>query len=117
MFSRGGFLNVGILIVCMKVLFVCNQNKHRSKTAEVLFKSRFETRSAGLYNERPISAKELGWADVVVLMDEEQRIELARRFPLQVLKKRIVTLDVPDVFSFNQPELVALLKHKESLLV
>ncbi len=35
----------------MKVLFICNQNENRSKTAEELFKGKFETTSAGLYKE------------------------------------------------------------------
>ena len=39
----------------MKVLFVCNQNENRSKTSEELFKGRFQTKSAGLYNEKPVT--------------------------------------------------------------
>ncbi len=52
----------------MNVLFVCNQNENRSKTAEEIFKSRFETKSAGLFNRNPITEKELSWADVIVII-------------------------------------------------
>ncbi|MDO8642375.1 MAG: phosphotyrosine protein phosphatase [Candidatus Woesearchaeota archaeon] len=94
----------------MKLLFICNQNKHRSKTAEKLFKGTFETKSAGLYNEKPVTAQQLRWADVVVVMEDAQRTELSKRFPQEYLKKRIVSLDIPDVYSYNQPRLIALLQ-------
>jgi predicted protein tyrosine phosphatase len=96
----------------MKVLFVCNQNQNRSKTAEKLFKKRFETKSAGLYNQKPVSEKELSWADVIVVMEDEQRKEIAERFPQVYLKKRIISFGIPDVYHYNQPELLKLLKQK-----
>jgi predicted protein tyrosine phosphatase len=102
----------------MKVLFICNQNQNRSKTAEELFQGTFTTRSAGLYNEHPVMEGQLEWADIIVVMEDVQRQELAKRFPKQYLQKRIISLDVPDVFRYNQPELVELLKSKveETLL-
>jgi len=96
----------------MKTLFICNQNQNRSKTAEILFKDRFETKSAGLYNESPVSEQQLSWADVVVVMEDAQRKELSRRFPKQYLQKCIISFNIPDVFQFNQPELVSLLKQR-----
>ncbi len=95
----------------MNVLFICNMNMHRSKTAELLFKDRFNTQSAGLYNN-PVSAEQLEWADLVVVMEDEQRLELSKRFPKQYLKKRILSLGVSDVYGFNQPELIAELQTK-----
>ena len=96
----------------MKVLFICNQNQNRSKTAERLFKDRFETKSAGLYNETPVTDMQLQLADAVIVMEEEQRHEIARRFPKQYMQKRIISLDIPDVYHYNQPELIELLKRK-----
>jgi len=96
----------------MKVLFICNQNQNRSKTAENIFKGKFKTKSAGLYNEKPVTAKQLSWADAVIVMDEEQRREVAKRFPKQYMQKRILSLDIPDVFHYNQPELINILKSK-----
>ena len=90
----------------MRVLFICNQNLHRSKTAEELFRGRFETKSAGLYNGKPVTAQQIAWADVVAVMEEEQRIEIAKRFPKLALLKRIVSLDIPDMYRYNQPELI-----------
>ena len=96
----------------MKVLFICNQNQNRSKTAEKLFKDMFETKSAGLYNETPVDEKQLSWADLVVVMEESQRSEIAKRFPKVYMQKQIISLDIPDVYSYNQPELVSALKSK-----
>jgi predicted protein tyrosine phosphatase len=100
----------------MKVLFVCNQNQNRSKTAEELFKQEFETKSAGLYNEKPITKKQISWADTVVVMEDEQRIELVKRFPELCLKKRILSLGISDAYHYNQPELIYELKQKASEL-
>ncbi len=96
----------------MNVLFVCNQNKHRSKTAEELFKQRWKTRSAGLYNEYPVTKKEIEWADSIMVMEKEQRKVLAQRFPELYLKKRILCLDIPDIYQYNQEELKEALKAK-----
>ena len=65
----------------MKILFICNQNKNRSKTAEELFKNKFNTQSAGLYNEKPVSKKQIKWADKIMVMEDEQRTELSKIFP------------------------------------
>lgn len=100
----------------MKVLFICNQNMHRSKTAEELFKDKFETKSAGLYNNL-VTKNQLEWADVVMVMDGEQRSEIAKRFPKQYMKKRILSLDIPDVYRYNQPELVCILQNKVNELL
>src|SRR3989344_429077 len=96
----------------MNALFICNQNKNRSKTAELLFQGRFNVKSAGLHGGKIITKKELGWADIVFVMEEEQRHELAKRFPTEYLRKRILNLDIPDIYTFNQPTLAKLLQHK-----
>lgn len=101
----------------MKVLFICNQNINRSRTAEDLFKDRFITKSAGLFNENPVKESEIEWADTVVVMEGFQRAEIAKRFPKQYLKKRIISLDIDDIYSYSQPELVELLKSRVSQLL
>lgn len=98
----------------MKVLFVCNQNENRSKTAEKIFQKKFETKSAGLFNDNPISEEDMSWADKVIVMEEFQRSELAERFPKQYMKKQILSLNIPDIYQFDQPELVNILNSKIS---
>ncbi len=101
----------------MKVLFICNQNKHRSKTAEKLFKAKFQTKSAGLYNEKPLTKSQLSWADLVVVMEDEQRKEISKRFPKEYLQKKIISLGIKDIYSVEQPELIEILQKKAELLV
>ncbi|RMF06876.1 phosphotyrosine protein phosphatase [Candidatus Woesearchaeota archaeon] len=89
----------------MKALFVCNQGRNRSKTAEILFKEAFQTRSAGLYGDNLLSEEDMKWADVVFVMEEWQANEIARRFPSQYLSKRVVCLNIDDVYSFGDENL------------
>ena len=89
----------------MKILFICNQNMHRSKTAEEQFSSKFETKSAGLYNDPPVSKEQITWADVILVMEEEQRLEISKRFPKLYLQKQIINLNIPDIYGYNQPKL------------
>lgn len=96
----------------MKVLFICNQNQHRSKTAEELFRDRFETKSAGLYSEQPVTEKQIEWADLVIVMEDVQRKELSQRFPELYLRKQIISLDIPDVYVYDSPELKQILEEK-----
>jgi len=100
----------------MKVLFICNQGKHRSRTAEELFRVKFQTKSAGLFNENPVTAKQMEWADVVVVMEDFQRQEIAKRFPSEYMKKRIISFNIPDIYQHNQKELVDILNNKISEL-
>ncbi len=96
----------------MKVLFICNQNQNRSKTAEEIFRKKFKTKSAGLFNEKPVTKKQLEWADLIIVMEDFQRQEIAKRFPGQYLKKRILSLNIPDIYSYNDPSLIDLLQSK-----
>ncbi len=95
-----------------RLLFICNQNQNRSKTAEDIFRKKFETKSAGLFNEKPVSEKELNWADIILVMEDFQREEIAKRFPKLYMEKRILSLNIPDIYYFNQPELVNELRNK-----
>jgi len=121
--NKKSFISFHGFRTCMKVLFICNQNRHRSKTAEVLFRSRLETASAGLYNEIPVTEEQLQWAEVVVVMEPSQREELGKRYPGSYLAKRILSLDIPDMYQYGQPELMRMLEEKmesvmnDSLLV
>jgi len=96
----------------MNVLFICNQNQNRSKTAEEIFKDRFNTKSAGIYNAKPVTEKQLSWADTIIVMEATQRSEIAKRFPKQYMLKRVLSLDIPDIYHYNQPELIEILNSK-----
>lgn len=101
----------------MNILFVCNQNKNRSKTAEQIYKKEYATKSAGLYNEKPVTKEQLAWADTVIVMEDAQRKEISKRFPLQYMQKRILTLNIPDVYKNGQPELIKEISEKMRTLL
>jgi len=96
----------------MKLLFVCNQNKNRSKTAELLFNNKYNTKSAGLFTNKPLTEKEMKWADSIIVMEDFQRTEIAKRFPKTYLQKRILSLNIPDIYKFNDIKLKKELKNK-----
>ncbi|MDP7141314.1 MAG: phosphotyrosine protein phosphatase [Candidatus Woesearchaeota archaeon] len=100
----------------MNVLFICNQNQNRSKTAEDIFKNKFDTKSAGLYNGKPVTEKQVSWADTIMVMEDIQRTEISKRFPQHYMQKRILSLEIPDIYTFNQPELIKALKSKVNKL-
>ena len=93
-----------------------NQNRNRSKTAEDIFKNKFDTKSAGLYNGKPVTEKQVSWADTIMVMEDIQRTEISKRFPQHYMQKRILSLEIPDIYTFNQPELIKALKSKVNKL-
>ena len=99
-----------------RVLFVCRQNRMRSATAERLFCKRpdLDVRSAGTAPDAlvRVNANMLDWADIIFVMDDEQRQWVASNFEQHPALAKIVCLDIPDDFTFLQPELVKLLEEK-----
>jgi predicted protein tyrosine phosphatase len=104
-----------------KVLFVCHLNRVRSATAERLFCKRpdLDVRSAGTSVDAMVrvNARMLDWADMIFTMDEGQREALEQMFPQHPALGRLVCLQIPDEFTFLQPELVTLLEQRVIPLV
>jgi len=100
----------------LRVLFVCRLNRNRSATAERLFCKRkdLDVRSAGTNDEARVrvNRRMMDWADVIFAMDSEERDNLKRMFPGHASLSRIVCLDIPDQFGFNDPELLQLLQDR-----
>lgn len=73
----------------MNILFICNQNENRSKTAEELFKDNpmHTAKSAGLYNEKPVTTDLIEWANPIFVFERAQKDEIMRRFPGYAIKK------------------------------
>ena len=97
-----------------RVLFVCRQNRKRSATAERLFCKRedLDVRSAGTAADAlvRVNLHMLEWADVIFIMDADQRRWLETAFKDHPALAKVVCLDIPDHFEFLQPELIALLE-------
>lgn len=98
----------------MNILFVCEDNSVRSQTAEKVFRNyeRIEVNSAGITEEalNHISEEMIGWADLIFVMEEEQKRAVLRVSPSN--ESKIVVLDIPDVFREDDPELRDLLKKR-----
>ncbi len=50
------------------------------------------------------------WADIIVVMEKAHRTRLSKRFKRHLKNARIICLDIPDNYTFMQPELVDLLQ-------
>ena len=98
----------------LNVLFVCSKNQWRSPTAERVFerdplmnvKSRGTSRSA----RRTVTAHDLKWADVVLVMERKHAQRLRADFPGAMKYQELHVLDIPDDYRFMDPELVELLQ-------
>jgi predicted protein tyrosine phosphatase len=99
-----------------RILFLCSQNKLRSPTAEAIFASdpRVEVDSAGLNNDAivPLSAEQLEWADLIIVMEKAHRIRLNRKFRDRLRGKRVVVLNIPDNYDYMDPALISLLESR-----
>jgi predicted protein tyrosine phosphatase len=97
-------------------LFVCSANKLRSPTAEQIFATwpDIETDSAGLLETADImlSPEQIEWADIIFVMEKRHRSKLSKKFKRHLNGKRVVCLDIPDDYSYMQPELITLLERK-----
>ena len=97
-----------------RVLFLCRHNRMRSPTAERLFAKRadLDVRSAGTAADAlaRVNVHMLEWADLIFIMDEQQRRSLRRRFGAHPKLEALICLDIPDEFTFLQPELVELIQ-------
>ncbi|WP_229208833.1 protein-tyrosine-phosphatase [Dyadobacter luticola] len=97
------------------ILVICGRNKRRSRTAEHIFKndSRFNIRSAGLspHSNRKISENDLAWADLVLVMESDQKTKIRTVYQHLELPS-IEVLDIADDYEFMDEELVDALRVK-----
>lgn len=93
-----------------KLLFICSRNQWRSPTAEALLEGvpGVQARSAGTEPGARVRVTEglLGWADTVFCMERRHLERLRVRFPEVMTDKPVVVLDIPDDYSFMDPELI-----------
>ncbi len=96
------------------LLFICSRNKWRSRTAEELYRNfpGYIARSAGTEpgSRQRVTEGLLGWADLIIVMEAKHRDYLREKFPEAIAGKRLVCLRIADDFSYNDPELIELLK-------
>ncbi len=99
-----------------RVLFICTQNRLRSPTAEQIFAHwpNVETDSAGLGNDANLllSREQIEWASLIFVMESKHKRKLSQRFNRYLKGKRVICLNIPDEYTYMQPELVKLLELK-----
>ena len=100
----------------MHLLFICTYNQLRSPTAEQIFKNRpgLTVRSAGTASTAPrrVSARDLNWADLILVMEKKHQEHLAALFPDAVKTKKVINLNIPDEYEYMDPVLVELLERE-----
>lgn len=91
-------------------MFVCSRNQWRSLTAEKMFANHpfFQVKSAGTEASARVrvNAKMLDWAQMVFVMEKHHRDKLLQRFPRQMESKKVVVLEIPDVYQLMDKELM-----------
>jgi predicted protein tyrosine phosphatase len=100
-----------------RVLCVCSAGLLRSPTAAWVLSNppyNFNTRSAGIEEQFaliPVDVVLLSWAQEVVCMTEEHRLDIERAFEaVGVSKCPIKCLGIPDDYARMDPELIARIK-------
>lgn len=101
-----------------RVLFVCDENRYRSPTAEKLYRDTpgLEVRSAGLSPSAKVrfTGELLEWAHLTFVMERRQRNKIHKLHPDLYRRKKIICLYIADDYEFMDPLLVSLLKSKLS---
>ena len=96
------------------LLFICSRNKWRSRTAEELYRNfpGYAAKSAGTEpgSRQRVTEGLLGWADLIFVMEARHRDYLRNTFPEAIAGKQLICLGIPDDFTYNDPELIDLLK-------
>jgi protein-tyrosine-phosphatase len=99
----------------VKVLFVCRGNVCRSRVGEQIFRvlswsvggrGDHDARSAGVDPDpggRPVAGRDVTWADVICVMEDEHAAYIRKHWPGQTRKVRI--LGIPDVYEPDDQEL------------
>lgn len=95
-----------------KVVFVCSMGILRSATAARLYARKYNTRSAGSWNDAliPLTATLLEWADEVVFVNRENYESVKQRYAEEGVhidnRYNIKVLNIPDDYEHMHPKLV-----------
>jgi predicted protein tyrosine phosphatase len=104
-----------------RLLFICSENRLRSPTAEAVFSEYDGVEAIGAGTnadaETPVSGDLIEWADIVLVMEKVHRNKVSKKYKKLLKDKRVVVLDIPDIYGCMQPELIGLLKAKVSKVV
>lgn len=98
------------------LLFICSRNQWRSPTGEAIYRQheQYNARSAGTSPNarKTVGPKDIEWADIIFVMEDKHKSRLKAQFNRLLQYKKIVVLDIPDIYQYNDPELIAELSEK-----
>lgn len=91
-----------------KVLFVCSMGILRSATGSRIYGAKYNTRSAGTYEEALIQATPMlyMWADEIVFVNKENYESAVKHHSDIFETKSIKVLNIPDVYEHMHPEII-----------
>jgi predicted protein tyrosine phosphatase len=100
----------------VQLLFVCSRNQWRSPTAEMMFRDSdsYVARSAGTSPsaKTKVTPGHIGWADHILVMEDKHKAQLRRKYAFELPGKNLSVLNIPDEFTFMDPNLIQLLTTK-----
>ena len=96
------------------ILFVCSRNKWRSLTAETIYKnsSEYNVKSAGTEDSAriKINSKLIIWAQIIFVMEKKHNEKLLEKFFTEISNKKMIILDIPDIYKYMDKELIEEIK-------
>ncbi|MEP3889372.1 MAG: phosphotyrosine protein phosphatase [Hellea sp.] len=105
----------------MNILFVCSRNQWRSPTGELVWRKTpgLSVRSVGTSPNarRTINAKDLGWADLVFVMEQKHKDRIRAAFPAPSKYAKIHVLDIPDDYQYGDPELIQIIRSSTKSII
>lgn len=96
-----------------KVVFVCSMGILRSATAARLYASKYNTRSAGTWDDAliPLTQVLIDWADELVFVNPSNFKRATNKFGY-VWHDKARVLNIPDYYEHMAPELVQAFKEQ-----
>lgn len=105
----------------INILFICSRNQWRSPTGEQVWRNHpaVFARSAGTSAKakRKVSAKDIQWADLILVMEQKHKQRLQASFNHLLAHKRLIVLDIPDEYQYTDPELITIFKQSVTPLI
>ena len=96
--------------LAQKLLFICSQNRLRSLTAEHMYRGflDYEAKSAGTSPQArvQVSEEQIGWVDLIIVMEKKHGRKLKEHFGEAMRGKRVVCLNLPDIYRYMEPALI-----------
>ncbi|PIQ26106.1 phosphotyrosine protein phosphatase [bacterium (Candidatus Blackallbacteria) CG17_big_fil_post_rev_8_21_14_2_50_48_46] len=102
----------------MNLLFICGKNKLRSPTAQALFSAYpgQQALSCGINRdaETPLSGDLIEWADILFVMEKNQRNKVMSKYKNLLKDKKLICLDIADRYRYMDPALIKILTSRVS---